>query len=75
MMLANFSSDFLMSWKLDICFHKPVDSFYISPQNDKYCQISNISRTTSQNWNLSRLVLQLSLLNPLEAGVKSIMKM
>ena len=40
-----------------------------------YRQISNISRTKSQYWNVSRLVLQLSLPNPLKPGVKSIMKM
>ena len=38
-----------------------------------YCQISNISRTTSLND--SRLVLQLPLPNSLEPGVKSRMKM
>ena len=34
-----------------------------------------ISRTKSQNLNISRLVLQFSLPNPLKPGVKSIMKM
>ena len=40
-----------------------------------YGQISNISHTKFQNLNVSRLVLQLSLLNPLKACVKSRMKM
>ena len=38
-------------------------------------KISNISRTNSQNWNDYRLVLQLSLPNPLKPGVTSRMKM
>ena len=41
----------------------------------KYRKISNIRRTKSQNLNESRLVLQLSLPNPLNPGVKSRMKM
>ena len=40
-----------------------------------YRKISNISRTKSQNLNKSRLVLQLSLPNPLQPGVESRMKM
>ena len=40
-----------------------------------YHQTSNISRIKSQNLNVSRLVLQLSLPNPLKPGVKSRMKM
>ena len=38
-------------------------------------KIINISRTTSQNLNDSRLVLQLSLPSPLKPGVKLRMKM
>ena len=38
-------------------------------------KISNTRRTKSQNLNVSRLVLQLSLLNPMKPGVKSRMKM
>ena len=34
-------------------------------------KISNIRRTKSQNWNVSRLVLQLPLPNPMKPGVKS----
>ena len=40
-----------------------------------YRKISTIRRTKSSNLIVSRLVLQLSLLNPLKPGVKSIMKM
>ena len=40
-----------------------------------YCKISNIRCTKSQHLNVSHLVLQLSLLNPLKPGVKSRMKM
>ena len=36
-----------------------------------YCQTSCIKRAKSQNVNVSRLVLQLALLNPLKPGVKS----
>ena len=39
-----------------------------------YRKVSNISRTKSQNFNVSRLILYLSLLNPLKPGVKSRMK-
>ena len=40
-----------------------------------YRQISNIRRTKPHNLNDSRLVLQLTLPNPLKPGVKSRMKM
>ena len=39
-----------------------------------YRKTSSIGRTKSQNLNVSNLVLQLSLLNPLKPGVKSRMK-
>ena len=39
-----------------------------------HCQTSNIRHTKSQNLDISHLVLQLSLPNPLKPGVKSIMK-
>ena len=41
----------------------------------KYRKISNISRTESPNLNVPRLVLQLSLPNPMKPGVTSRMKM
>ena len=40
-----------------------------------YWKVSNIRRTESQNLNDSRLVLLLSVPNPLKPSVKSIMKM
>ena len=40
-----------------------------------YRKVSNIRRTKYQNLNDSRLVLQLSVPNPLKPSVKSIMKM
>ena len=54
--------------------HKPnYACIYIT--NSTYRQISNRSRTKSQNLNVSRLVLQSSVTNLLEPGVKSRMKM
>ena len=41
----------------------------------QHCKISDIRRTQNQNWNDSRLIMQLPLLNPLKPGVKSRMKM
>ena len=38
--------------------------------NVTYRQTSNVSTTEYQNWNVSRLVLQSCLLNPLNSGVK-----
>ena len=43
--------------------------------NVMYRKVSNIRRTKCQNLNDSRLVLQLSMPNPLKPSVKSIMKM
>ena len=40
-----------------------------------YRKISDIRRIKSPNLNVPRLVLQLSLLNPVKPGVKSRMKM
>ena len=42
---------------------------------ETYCKISNIRRTKLPNLNVSRLVLQLSLPNPMKPSVKSRMKM
>ena len=44
-------------------------------QDYMYGKVSNIRRTKCQNLNDSRLVLQLSVPNPLKQGVKSRMKM
>ena len=41
----------------------------------EYRKVSNIRRTKSQNLNASRLILLLSLPNPLKPGVKLSMKM
>ena len=43
--------------------------------NNIYRQTCNISHTKSENLDISRLVLQLVLPNPLKSGVKSRMKM
>ena len=43
--------------------------------NDVYHQTSSVSNTKTPNLNVSRLVLQLSLPNPLKPGVKSWVKM
>ena len=40
-----------------------------------YCKLSNISHTKSPNLNVSPIVLQLSLPNPMKPAVKSRMKM
>ena len=47
---------------------------FIIVYND-YRKVSNIRRTKSQNLNASRLILLLSLPNPLKPGVKLRMKM
>ena len=57
----------------DLCQHT-VSVLYNQSWGD-YRQISNISHTNSQNLIVSRLVLQLSLPNPLKPGVKLRMKM
>ena len=44
-------------------------------QFQQHREISNISGTKSHNLNVSHLVFQFSLLNPLKPGVKSRMKM
>ena len=58
----------------------PCWALNILVQLDQYCvcqnrELSDARRTKSQNLNDSRLVLQLSLSNPLKPGVKSRMKM
>ena len=52
-----------------VMYHNSVPLFGI------YRKISNIRRTKSPNLNVSRLVFQLSLPNPMKPGVKSRMKM
>ena len=61
---------------LDVCFI--TDNVTVRHANRTryiYRKLSNISRTQSQNFNVSRLVLQLSLLIPLRPGVESRMEM
>ena len=48
---------------------------FFKEQKKCYRKISNIRRTKSPSLNVSRLVLQLSLPNPMKPGVKSRMKM
>ena len=64
--------------------HGVFDGYPINPavgtpfeyeRDSKYRKISNTRRNKSQNLNNYRLVLQLSLLNPLKWGVKSRMEM
>ena len=52
-----------------------VMGVWLLPCRSMYCQTSNISHTKSQNLNVSHLIWQLSLPNPLKSGVKSRMKM
>ena len=52
-----------------------VEKYCLSHLIYIYCQISNTSRTKSQNFNDSHLILQLSLPNILKPCVKSRMKM
>ena len=56
-------------------FSKIKRYFSTRPCSYAYRQISNVRRTNFQNLNVSRLVLNFSLPNPLEPGVKSKMKM
>ena len=64
-----------------ICFDQLCDTYSEFPLQIArvnvlfiYRHISNIRCTKSHNWNVSCLVLQLSLRNPLKQGVKSRMK-
>ena len=60
----------------NISFYKEADTTMKSVhQRDTYREISNISRTKSEDLNFPRLVMQLSLYNILKPGVKSRMKM
>ena len=55
--------------------HRSVFLALAVPIHDGYRRISNIRRTEPPNVDVSRLVLQLSLPNPIKPGVKSRMKM
>ena len=53
-----------------------IDAWFTGArQGRNYREISNIRRTKSPNLFVPRLVLQLSLLNPMKPGVRSRMKM
>ena len=67
------SDDYWLIGPLETIFNDFFNQDMIHMQS--YCQISNISCTKSQNSNVSCLVLQLSLLNPLKPGFKWRMKM
>ena len=61
-------------WIISWCFRYP-DTTVCSVWFVNYCKISNISCTKSQNFSNFRLLLQLSLPNPLKPSVKLRMKM
>ena len=51
--------------------HRRLPNYHpLLQRKNNYHQTSNISHTKSPNFNVSRLVLQLSLSNPLKPGVK-----
>ena len=67
-----------VSFETNPTAHQPIiarNERLVIVSNTNYCKIYNISRTKSPNLNVSRLVLQLSLPNPMKPGVKSRMKM
>ena len=58
--------------------HKPLCNdytFFYTNWKWNYRKFSNIRRTKSPNLNVPRIVLKLSLPNPMKSGVKSRMKM
>ena len=55
--------------------HLWTESYPICIFHNNYRKTSSISRTKSQNLNVSHLILQLSLPNPLKPNVKLRMKM
>ena len=58
--------------------HSASSYYWINAEfwsNFDYCQTSNIGHTKSHNLNVSLLILQLSLPDPLKPGIKSRMKM
>ena len=66
--VENFGQGVRIVWAWEI--HYSLFALY-----DMYRKVSNIRRTKCHNLNDSRLVLQLSVSNPLKPSVKSIMKM
>ena len=63
----------LCSQNQKLCVHSRLG--VVNVDIDIYRKVSNIRRTKCHNLNDSRLVLQLSVPNPLKPSVKSIMKM
>ena len=64
-----------MGGKLHVAQNYECDSLSMPKAHQIYRKVSNIRRTKCHNLNDSRLVLQLSVPNPLKPSVKSIMKM
>ena len=72
MMQIMFVLHFVIIIKLEVCC-----IIYLGLDKESqlyYRQASYIRRTESQNVNVSRLILQLSLPNPLKPGAKSLIK-
>ena len=67
--------DFTHVSQVHVIFNVTIINRRIASLHIKYRKVSNIRRTKCQNLNDSRLVLQLSVPNPLKPSVKSIMKM
>ena len=67
----------LMTWVSDPTLRLTSDFEFVLWAQIKhdYHKISNVRRTKSQIWNVSCLVLQLALPNPLKPDVESIIKM
>ena len=60
-------------WRLST--DREISHHTLFARNQNYSKISNIRCTKSPNLNVSRLIVQLSLPNPMTPGVKSRMKM
>ena len=65
----------LISNNYEISSHIGAEDLYVSSFITAYRKTSSISRTKSQNLNVSCILLQLSSLNPLKPCVKLRMKM
>ena len=77
--MASYAENVSIRWHLHAEWYMKRQS-YTMVMSDcwlhfKYRQLSNIRRAKSENLNVSRLVLQLSLSSPLKLGVKSRIKM
>ena len=78
-MLFHFNDSQMTQWAIaltaTVLTNKSWNNRVSAPEGLNYRKVSNIRRTKCQNLNDSRLVLQLSVPNPLKPSVKSIMKM